>query len=144
MRLILTFLIVFSAISWADDDQVTTDTPQKGYLTDKVITGEYYLAKDYHIRDIYVTTPVNGSFYFKIFIAQVPTKAKMTVQFYNEIEGVATFNKDIAYWLSPQRNCLLSFFFSTPKLVVEQRGSCEMSSEFGFEASGVYTQLEPF
>lgn len=144
IRLLSIYLMAFSVLALADEDTSQSNFPPP-YTTDTTITGQYYYAYEHFIKDIYITTPINGKFYFKIFSAQTPTHAAMTVQYYNEVDGVATFNpQGVGVYSSPHKNCNLYFFFKPPKLVIEQEKTCGMPAEFGIEARGVYTQLEFF
>lgn len=140
-----------------NDNQETTQTePNKPeqepeeeltppFITNASITGSYYYAYENYIRDVYVTTPVNGKFYFKVFVAQTPIEKGLTVQYYNDIDGVATFNtKGVGVYHSPLKNCNLYFFFKPPRLMIEQEHDCGMSVEFGFEPRGNYKQIESF
>lgn len=115
------------------------------YQIDAEITGSYYLAKKHIIRDVFITTPINNKFYFKVFTAQTPVQGAMSVQYYNEIDGVATFNKHgVGVFISPRGNCELLFFFKLPKLVIQQEKDCGMSPDFDIIAGGIYTQIENF
>lgn len=132
------------------DNEYTEEKEEKidmrpPYQTDMEITGTYYLAKRHLIRDVYITSPINNKFYFKVFAAQTPVKGAMSVQYYNEIDGVATFNKHgVGVFVSPQGNCELLFFFKPPRLVIQQEKDCGMSPDFDIIAGGVYTQTENF
>lgn len=144
LKPLLTLLLVsFSAVIFAE--QESEQMLQPPFITDQTVTGEYYFAYEHLIRDAYITTPINGKFYFKIFAGQTPTHGAMTVQYFNEVDGVATFDaKGVGVYHSPHKNCDLYFFFKPPKLVIEQEKNCGMPPEFGMEARGTYTQLELF
>lgn len=115
------------------------------YQTDVEVTGTYYLAKNHIIRDVYITTPINNKFYFKVFAAQTPVQGAMSVQYYNEIDGVATFNKHgVGVFTSKTGNCDLLFFFKPPILAIQQEKDCGMSPDFDIIAGGIYTQTENF
>lgn len=114
-------------------------------LTNQSIAGQYYFSHERYIRDAYITTPINGKFYFHFFIAQTPSYGAMVVQYYNEIDGVASFDKNgVAHFTSPYKNCQLTFLFQSVNLLVDQAGSCGMSADIGMEIRGIYTQLEAF
>lgn len=115
------------------------------FVTNASITGDYYFAHENFIRDVYVTTPLNGKFYFRVFVAQTPIKNGMTIQYYNDVDGVATFTtKGMGVYRSPFKNCNLYFFFKPPRLIIQQEHDCGMSSDLGFEPRGSYKQIESF
>ena len=136
-----------------DQDKKNTEPKEKEekidmrppYQTDAEVTGTYYLAKNHLIRDVYITTPINNKFYFKVFAAQMPVQGAMSVQYYNEIDGVAAFNKHgVGVFTSNTGNCDLLFFFKPPRLVIQQEKDCGMSPDFDIMAGGIYTQTENF
>lgn len=144
IRLLSIYLIIFSMQVFANEEALQP-TIKPPFTTDVSITGKYYFADKNLIRDAYITTPINGKFYFKIFAAQTPTHAAFTVQYYNSVDGVATFNEQgIGVFSSPYKNCNLHFFFKPPTLLIEQDKNCGMPADFGLEARGIYTQLEEF
>ncbi len=115
------------------------------FVTNASITGDYYFAHENFIRDVYVTTPINGKFYFRVFVAQTPIKNGMTIQYYNDVDGVASFtSKGMGVYHSPFKNCNLYFFFKPPRLIIQQEHDCGMSSDLGFEPRGSYKQIESF
>lgn len=140
----LLFVLTTSSPLLMAEQLVTPQTPAQP-LTNQAITGRYYYTHEKTIKDVYITTPINGKFYFRFFMAQTPNYGKMVVQYYNEIDGVATFDQQgVAHYQSPFKNCELSFLFRSVNLLVDQRGDCGMSAELGMEARGIYNQLEAF
>lgn len=131
------------------DKETKPEQPEEAmtapFVTNASITGEYYFAHENFIRDVYVTTPINGKFYFKVFAGQTPVKEGMTIQYYNDVDGVATFtSKGMGVYKSPFNNCNLYFFFKPPRLVIEQEQDCGMAAELGLEPRGSYKQIEKF
>lgn len=126
----------------ADEPEEAMTPP---FVTNASITGDYYFAHENFIRDVYITTPINGKFYFRVFAAQTPIKNGMTIQYYNDVDGVATFTqKGMGVFRSPHGNCNLYFFFKPPKLIIQQELDCGMASELGLEPRGGYKQIESF
>lgn len=140
----LLFVLTICSPPLMAEQLVTPKSPAQP-LTNQAITGRYYYSHEKSIKDVYITTPINGKFYFRFFMGQTPSYGKMVVQYYNEIDGVATFDQEgVAHYQSPYRNCELRFLFRSIHLLVDQRGDCGMSAELGMEARGTYNQLEAF